>query len=258
MVASALLGVLRESVRSSVGDEKQVAVAYSGGLDSSVIAALARERAEVRAYTCSAGSSFDGLNADKRARTERLQHAMLELSPEDIVDGVRLAGEVIGSSDPTRIAYTIPLMTVVVRAQERTVLAGNGADELFGGYAKYLRAADPLGLMANDLGKAIEEAGRIRAWAMSTGKSLEFPFLAHEVMELSASLGMEEKISGSTRKVILREVAGLLNLPSSQLPKKAAQYSSGVMKAMEGAARASGLTVVDWTRKVLSEHRRSA
>ena len=49
---TSLLNALRESITSAIGKERTVAVAYSGGLDSSLIASLAKESAEVKCYTC--------------------------------------------------------------------------------------------------------------------------------------------------------------------------------------------------------------
>lgn len=258
MDASALLEVLRKSVRSCTGGEERVAVAYSGGLDSSVIAALASEKTTVRAYTCATPRSFDRLNAWQRARAEGLEHLVVELSSAEVVNAVELAGSVVGTSNPIEIAYTIPIIVVLRESAEKTVLAGNGADELFGGYARYLSTKDPREMMKNDLRKARAEAALIESWAASMGRRARFPFMDERVVRFSESLSADQKISAMDRKVILREVARSLGLPSYRLPKKAAQYSSGILREMERIARSNDLTLAEWTRSISPADGRSA
>jgi asparagine synthase (glutamine-hydrolysing) len=253
-----LLQILRESTRRAIGHETEVAVAYSGGVDSSIVAAIARESAHVNCYTCAVDGSFDAQNAERRAREEGFDLKLVGLTAEDLVKELVVAAQVLGRSDPVPLAYSIPLIMVLRTSTERTTLAGNGADELFAGYAKYSSHPDPEGAMSEDLHKMTVEAARLQNWSSGLGKRLGLPFADDSVISFSKTIPLADKISPSGRKLILREGAKRLGLPSHDRPKKAAQYSSGVLRLMEKAAKESGLSVAEWAEGVVDSSRRSA
>jgi len=244
-----LLVALRKAVSELVAREDRVAVAYSGGLDSSVIAALASEKANVTCYTCAVEGSFDSRNARQFADDEGRQFTLLELGSEDLRSFVRKASGLLGTTDPTRIAYTIPVLCVLHRSAERVVLTGSGADELFCGYAKYAGMRDPTRAMAADLERMLSESHSLSFEATKLGKIIGFPYAAPAVIATANETPLGEKIDPSGRKIILREVAKLLGLQSHKRPKKAAQYSSGVMKEMERLAKGEGPSLSQWTER---------
>jgi asparagine synthase (glutamine-hydrolysing) len=249
MDAEALLDSLRKSVRKDIDRAAKVAVAYSGGIDSSVIAALASEQAEVNCYTWAVEGSFDAANAQTRAREEDLNVSLNLLQPARLRSAVASASTALGSTDPVPISYAIPLILVLEESPEKIALAGNGADELFGGYSKYASAGDPSAVMRSDLSKTLREADALKRWTETTGKRLCLPFISDDVINLSNDMPMSWKIRGGERKVVLREVAKLLKLPSHDRPKKAAQYSSGTLKLMKRTAKTEELSLVQWTER---------
>ncbi len=257
MTAESLLNVLRSSVRAEVRNRGRATVAYSGGLDSSIVAALASEYATVECITCAVKDSFDDLNSRLRANEEGLDVTLLEITPEDLVKGIVIASHILMTLEPTRIAYTVPLVSAVAGSKESIVLAGNGADELFGGYLRYTTIDDPSAAMAEDFQKMMREASLLRNWAETAGKRMGFPFTHADVVNFSNSIPLSLKVDGAERKVILKEVAKLLNLPSSERPKKAAQYSSGVLRLMERSAKSEGMSLHDWTLGIVERSRRS-
>lgn len=244
-----LLTVLRESVRTAIRQEQNVAIAYSGGLDSSLVAKLAAETAVVRCYTCAIEGSFDAVHVADFAAEDELELAMISLNGDSLGELVGRTRELLGSDDPIRISYTIPVLGVLEHCAEGLVLCGSGADELFGGYARYVGMDNPGRAMSMDTAKMLAEDTQLKALARTMGKRMESPFVSEAMSVFSSNLPLALKITGSDRKILLREAASSLGLHSHDRPKKAAQYSSGVMKEMKRQAKKANESLIDWVRE---------
>lgn len=248
-----LLDAMRKSIVHLVKDNA-VAVAYSGGLDSSIIACLAKESFAVRCYTCAVAGSYDATHAAAFATEDGVELDMIALERESLGGLVSRTGSALNSDDPVRIAYSIPVVCVLERCKESTVLVGSGADEIFGGYAKYSTVADPSEAMTTDLRKALSEDCTLQVVAQAFDKKLVSPFLSEFALRFSDSTPLSLKVSGNDRKILLRDAAKSLGLHSYDRPKKAAQYSSGIMKEMKVQARRSHATLSDWVRQQIWEY----
>lgn len=241
-----LLETLAGAVAEAITDHPEVAVAYSGGLDSTILALLARRLARVMCYTACTRDSHDLRNACLHGAMDGLEVAILELEDADIE---RLAGRVsehLDTTDPVRVGYTIPIIAVLERASENAVLVGNCADELFAGYAKYESSDAADHMMKLDLEKAVRELDQLQSLAKSERKLLSAPFASDKVIEAAAALHLSQKIGPRGRKLILRRIATNLGARDGNRPKKAAQYSSGVARSMSRLAKGSGLTQNAW------------
>jgi asparagine synthetase B (glutamine-hydrolysing) len=135
---------------------------------------------------------------------------------------------------------------VIHASREGTILIGNLADELFAGYAKYDSVNNPAALMQIDLEKALYEIDRLVDYANYEHKQLVAPFASDRVVELAASVPLSRMIGPQGRKLILRDAAREIGLAAHDRPKKAAQYSSGVAKAIKRMAKREGLTSRAW------------
>jgi asparagine synthase (glutamine-hydrolysing) len=132
-------------VRAHLVSDVPVGVLLSGGVDSSVLAALAAEEASEPLRTFSIGfeeRSFDEL-ADARLVAERYgtQHRELVLRPDAALLLPALAD---AFDEPFADSSALPTYLVAQLAAEdvKVALSGEGGDELFGGYYTY--AADLL------------------------------------------------------------------------------------------------------------------
>ena len=241
-----MLCSIERSVTNAVAGHPKVAVAYSGGLDSSVLAALAKRETDVRCYTACTPGSHDARNAPAHAEADGFALDILELTYADVKRLAALAVSVLGSNDPVRVGYTIPLLSVIHASREGTILVGNLADELFAGYAKYESVHDPTHLMRIDLEKALSEINSLVDYANCEHKHIAAPFASKGVFEAAASIPLSRMIGPQGRKLILRDVAREIGLAAYDRPKKAAQYSSGVAKAIERMAKRKGLNSRAW------------
>jgi len=232
---------LEDSVANSVKGEGKAAVAFSGGLDSAILVACARQHTEVIAVSGFVEGSLDSRRAEECAGEMKVKWAPARISKD------RAIKQAMGMSlpfEPTPMDRSLWVLysAVAEKAAELgagTILLGQLADELFGGYAKYSEAAarsedEATQMMARDVSE-YPARGRLRdVAACERWLTPRFPYEAVEVVEFAMGLPMAYKIERHQRKVILRRAALKLGVPVTiaQAPKKAAQYSSGVQRAL--------------------------
>ena len=120
----ALGRALEESVRK-VAEGKRVGVAFSGGMDSGLLAALASKYAKsVTCYTCGTDDSFDVAAGKELAEKLGLPWVHCRISADDIESTIREMILATKVSDPFTISYELQLFTVLREASERVILSG--------------------------------------------------------------------------------------------------------------------------------------
>ncbi|MBD0338964.1 MAG: asparagine synthase (glutamine-hydrolyzing), partial [Thermoleophilia bacterium] len=145
---------LRDSVRAHLVADVPVGVLLSGGVDSCALAALAaRETAEpLRTFTIGFEERSYDETADARAVAERYgtDHHELVLRPDAALLLPALAD---AFDEPFADSSALPtyLVSELAARHVKTVLSGEGGDELFGGYYTY--AADLLAERAGPLAR---------------------------------------------------------------------------------------------------------
>lgn len=234
---AAWAGALERAVERAVGGADALTVAYSGGLDSSLVALLAGRRARVTLLVIGTVSARDPEAARRGARSLGLPLVEACLGPQAIrAARATFAEELDRLREP---AYSVALGSALLlaRAPDRRVLWGQGADELFFGYARY-RTTEPARVpraAAEDLRRLVEEeAPRSDRLAARLGHDLKAPFLDPEVRD-AAARWPPPLPTPSVSKPGLRAVARRLGLPEAicGLPKRALQYGSGVRREVE-------------------------
>lgn len=238
---------LEESVRSYC-EGKRVAIAFSGGLDSGMVAALASKYARsVTCYTCGTDDSFDVAAGRELAEKLGLPWVQCRISEENIENTIREFILATGVSDPFTITYDLQLFTVCREAEERIVLTGQGSDELLNGTNNIVTDSD-------------DEYERLRAWGMDRlmkvsvpcettiarhfKKKLFYPYLDPAVMEAVEALDTDilRPKTLDERKAVLRAAASDLGFPEvSGRIKKASQYGSNTTELIRSMARQKGV-----------------
>ena len=138
--------VLRDSVRKHMRADVTVGAFLSGGIDSTAIAALAKE-VKPDLLTFTVGFERPGFSeidvAAESAEAIGVTHITRVVTPPEFMDAVPLI--VWYLDDPVADPALVPLWFIAREARKhvKVVLSGEGADELFGGYNIY---REPLSL----------------------------------------------------------------------------------------------------------------
>ena len=238
---------------------KDVAVAFSGGLDSGLVAALTKKYSSgARLYT--AGILKDGgekddvqyWSHDARTAKETASHLEMEwihirITESDLMENVEDMMRITGTTDPLTIAFELPLFYVCSDCKESTVIGGQGADEVFGGYSKYVGLdTEPFMETRREDIRRLNEITLLheRKVAKHFGKEILYPFLDPDLLKMVDEMGAEAIIpQESGRKTVLRNVAKDMGYDFiADKEKKAAQYGSGVMYAIRRICKKNGVT----------------
>ena len=238
---------IEESVRS-LCEGKRVGIAFSGGMDSGLVAALTKRYARsVTCYTCGTDDSFDVAAGKELAEKLDLPWVHCRISEESIEDDIREFILSTKVSDPFTISYELQLFTVCRAAGEKVILSGQGSDEYFGGCASSVNDDDEGYESFREWG--IERLMKVsipceQTIASHFKKKLFYPYLSPEVLQCISEIDPEELRPRSLegRKTVLKTVAEELGFPMlAQRTKKASQYGSSTTELIRDAARGKGL-----------------
>jgi asparagine synthase (glutamine-hydrolysing) len=215
-------------------------VALSGGVDSALVAAIARLPCIV---TGMEGSS-DLAGGVKAARLLGLDCTQVIVRPADVEESVPGVLRAIPEKNPVDLSIALCWHFIARSAREAgydRILSGQGADELFGGYSRYLGSGDTDALLAADFARLPEQVARDQAVAMGEGVLISYPYLDARVIAAAREIPAARKVSGGIRKRALREVAEEFLPPGiAWKEKKAMQYGSGIWRELQRIARKKG------------------
>lgn len=232
---------LDEAIRMAVElRSEEGVVALSGGVDSALVARLAGREC----VAIGIAGSHDLKRARQVADELGLPLESVVIDPGLIEDALSRVLKVIPKTDPVNASIATTLYFVAEWAGRngyRRILAGQGADELFGGYSRYLHSDT----LCQDLERDFQGLGiqlaRDQAVAALHGTYFSLPYMDVRVVQAALSIPPENKVCGGVRKKPLRNVAGKY-LPQSiaSYEKKAMQYGSGVMREIQRLANRRG------------------
>lgn len=246
-----LLESMRAAVAASV-PPGGVGVAFSGGVDSALLALLCAERGGVTALTVGMPGS-----ADLEAASEAAKECGLDLRTAHVGDlDSRLGGAMRAMGGRLSWAENaVAFERVCELASDLglgTVAAANGIDELFCGYDAYRReyGSGPARLESmidEKLESELEMFGAMGPMIGRTGVRLAQPFLSPGFAERARAVPLELKVRGAgdtLRKHAVREAAARRGVPARicSRPKKALQYGSGIHRAALRSLRRASRT----------------
>lgn len=251
--AAELADLLRGTMGGMLSGLDDAALMFSGGLDSALLAVLSRKRTDIVAYVSGLEGSHDILWARKCAAIMDLPLTELAFTEDDVLRSLEDVIKKHGVREPKWISTFVLHDLTFQRIRERVVITGNGADELFGGYAKYLRDPDPVERMGSDTNTLLEkEFPAYESMARRYGKTLLAPYLDPVIVNFAADVPFEMKVGDGGNKLILRDAARLSGVPEMMAgkAKKAMQYGSGVSKVIKSHLRCEGIGLREFIESI--------
>jgi asparagine synthase (glutamine-hydrolysing) len=269
--AKQLQSLLEESIKRRVTCLKEVVVAFSGGLDSSLVAFLASKGGvKVNLLHVSLENQPETEEAMKAADELDLPLQVDLFKDSDVEAVLPKVVDLIEASDPIKASIGVPFYWAAQKAAEanfKVMLAGQGADELFGGYQRYVTE------FCKDGSEAVRKTMNgdvVRVYESNLERDLKItgfhnvelrvPFASFDLVEFALGLPVELKIESKAdtlRKLVLRKMALNAGLPTSiaQKPKKAVQYSTGINDAIKRIAKTHEKTVNEYIDEIFQQSR---
>ncbi|MDD5022905.1 MAG: asparagine synthase C-terminal domain-containing protein [Candidatus ainarchaeum sp.] len=222
--------------------EEEVAISFSGGLDSSLIASIAGKCSFPHLFSSGIENSEDIVYSEEVSKILKLPYEKIILDESEIL---KLYSEIyrIIPTELLKIEILIPIYASAKAASKKNfsvMLLGSGAEELFVGYNRYYAYFEE----GKDLDSILKEEFRtlkkrdvnlISKIVRKAGLEPRFPFLNEELAKYVFSIPLEKRIEDrELKKGLLREASKLLGLADIVIKrkKKAAQYGSGVHKVL--------------------------
>lgn len=240
LIKKKLPELLEKSVKEQLSGIKEIPIAFSGGLDSSILACLASRYAKPILFCVGFKNSYDIANAKKTAKILNLNLNLntILLDRLDLKKYRIKTIDIIGMDNKLQVELGLPLLVLCEKLKKKNykyLMTGQAADTLFGGFDKYLRSKD----LEEDIYKAVRniyESNLKRDLRIGEfyGIDLLFPFLAEEAVNFALKIPIDLKIKNNIRKHILRQsFRGVLPDEILNQNKKALQYGSGTHKALK-------------------------
>jgi len=219
--------------------QERGAVAFSGGLDSSLLSALC----DGELFSVFAEGSYDEKWIPKAGKMLGKTVNVRVVSKEDVERAMDELME-LGFRNPLDISIGVPILLLsefVKESGERALITGQGADELFGGYSRYLKSKNLDEELLRDLDDLDVGLARDSSIILYENLHPRYPFLQPHIIESALKISPELKVKNGVRKYILRRVAErFIPKEIAWKEKKAIQYSTGILKLMRKIIKRRG------------------
>jgi asparagine synthase (glutamine-hydrolysing) len=248
---AALRKGLEDAVHRQLMSDVPYGVLLSGGLDSSIISAIAKKFSAMRietgdqqqawypqlhSFAVGLVNSPDLAAARKAAEHIGSIHHEINFTVQEGLDAIRDVIYHLETYDVTTVRASTPmyLLARVIKSMGiKMVLSGEGADEIFGGYLYFHKAPDAKSFHEETVRKLkklhLYDCLRANKSLMAWGIEGRVPFLDKEFMDIAMRLNPKDKMAGEGKieKWILRKTFEDY-LPDSIAWRQKEQFSDGV------------------------------
>jgi len=240
--SSRILELVKRSVERRLKG-RRVALGFSGGLDSSLLAHICSRLGGVKLISISTPGSRDVVEAKRAAGLLGMELIQVSLDERRVAEALPAISYLTEKAGVMDLAIGVAVNMAAAEARREgcgSLMLGQLADELFGGYMKYLHSYRVRGasathrLMVRDILSAHSVNFERDEAAASPHSDLTLPYTSYELLKYALSLHPKLKLDPERcfRKIVLREAALKSGLPEelASRPKKALQYSSGLQR----------------------------
>ena len=242
-----------KAVKSHMMSDVPYAVLLSGGLDSSLVSAVAAKYVAKRvededksdawwprlhSFAVGLEGAPDLIAAQKVAEMIGTVHHEIHFTIQEGLDAIRDVIYHLETYDTTTIRAATPmyLMTRKIKAMGiKMVLSGEGSDEIFGGYLYFHKAPNAKEFHEETVRKLdrlhMFDCARANKATSAWGVEARVPFLDKEFMDVAMRLNPKDKMCGNGKmeKYILREAFDNGDtLPPEVLWRQKEQFGDGV------------------------------
>lgn len=217
-------------IYDNIPTSQPLAISFSGGIDSSILAILAKmKNNKIKLYTLALDEKAEDLKYSRRFA----QDIGLEL--EEVKGEIKdIFYKWIKITDRVKAEVMAGVELIVRATKEEIILFGSGSEEIFAGYDRHFKALDLKATLKEEFKElANKEIKYIKELCESLNKKAIFPFYNNELFEYVINNYSSEQIikDKERKKAILREAAKEI-LPDYIInrPKKALQYGSKINK----------------------------
>lgn len=230
--------------------EGRFGIAFSGGVDSSLIALICSKLGkDFILYTSGLEDCQDIRNAKETASKMNWKLKINSFTREEAADVIKKVHKILPDGDFLKVGIACPLYGALELAKKdgiKTVLTGLGADSIFAGFHRYKKLKSDEEVIKEcekSVGNLEEnDISRDSKIGKHFGIELVFPYIEKEFLEFAIQLSADFKINSKMNKIVLREAAVKLGLPEEFAFRKktAAQYGSKFDRTILKLARKNG------------------